>query len=89
MRESGGVGWRVRDREGDRGSKVGSELTAESLRWSSNSRTVRSQPELKLDDYPGIPHKFLILMKSNLFIFPFIEFDFGVISKNVLPNPRI
>ena len=31
-----------REREGDRGSKAGSELTAESSMWGLNSRTVRS-----------------------------------------------
>ena len=32
--------------------------------------------------------KFLILMKSNLFIFPFIACAFGVVSKNAWPNAR-
>ena len=35
-----------RERGGDRGSKVGSDLTAGSPMWGSNSQTVRSWPEL-------------------------------------------
>ena len=35
--------WRKsKEREGDRGSKSGSGLTAEILMWGSNSQTVRS-----------------------------------------------
>ena len=34
---------------GDRGSKAGSELSAQSLMWGSNSQTVRSWPEPKSD----------------------------------------
>ena len=36
-------------REGDRGSQVGSALTAESLMWGVNSWTMRSWPQPKLD----------------------------------------
>ena len=38
--------------EEDRGSKVGSVLTATSPMWGSNSWTVRSWPELKSDAQP-------------------------------------
>ena len=44
-------------REGDRRSEVGSVLTAGSLMWGSNSRTMRSWPELKSDARPTEPHK--------------------------------
>ena len=32
--------------------------------------------------------KVLILRKSNLFIFPFINCVFGIVFKKLLPNPR-
>ena len=35
------------EREGDKGSKAGSALTVESLMWSSNSQTSRSQTEVR------------------------------------------
>ena len=35
--------------EGDRGSEAGSVLTADNPMHGSNSKTVRSRPELKLD----------------------------------------
>ena len=37
------------EREGDRGSEAGSVLTADNPMHGSNSKTVRSRPELKLD----------------------------------------
>ena len=49
------------EREGDRGSEMGSPLTAKSLMWGSNSRTVRSWPESKSDTWctepPRLPNK--------------------------------
>ena len=36
-------------REGDRGSEVGSALTAGSPKWGSNSQTTRSRPEPRSD----------------------------------------
>ena len=44
-REQAGEG----QREGDRRSEAASVLTAASPIWGSNSRTMRSCPELKLD----------------------------------------
>ena len=38
-----------REKEEDRGSKVGSMLTAVSSMWGSNSQTTRSQREQKLE----------------------------------------
>ena len=42
-------------REGDRGSELGSELLIASLMWGSNSWTVRSWPELKSGVQPTEP----------------------------------
>ena len=44
-------------REGDKGSNVGSALTAARLMRGSNSQTKRSWPELKSDDQPAEPPK--------------------------------
>lgn len=37
-----GESWGGTERSEDRGSEVGSELTADSLIWGSNSKTTRS-----------------------------------------------
>lgn len=38
--------------------------------------------------WDSIEEKFLILMRSNLLIFPFVDFTFGVKSKTSLSSPR-
>ena len=42
-------------REGDTEWEAGSELSAQSPTWGSNSRTARSWPELKSDTQPTEP----------------------------------
>ena len=47
---------------GDKGSEVGSVLTAVSWTWGSNSQTMRSRPESKLDAQLTEPPRCLILV---------------------------
>ena len=49
------------EREGDRESEAGSVLIAETPMPGSNSRTVRSRPELKSDAQPTEPPRRLTL----------------------------
>ena len=70
---------------GNRGSKMGSVLTAENLTWGLNSRAVRSQPELKSDAQPTEPpwHPASFNFKYKVFI---VEFDLFLKFNKVLLN---
>ena len=60
--------WGEGQREGHRGSKVGSTLTAENLMWGLNSRTMRSWPEPKSDAWltHALPKNFLLIAQAAL-----------------------
>ena len=55
--------------EGDRESQAGSVLTEETQKWGSNSRTIESGPEPKLDaqltEPPRCPPKVLLRHVPN------------------------
>ena len=72
---------RVAEREGDRGSEVGSVLTAESLMRGSNSGTVRSRPEPKSDAQPteSPRHPRSVRFLKNYFTHFFLS-SFGLVT---------